>query len=342
VNVDSPLPFSIHRLWYELYLQIAATHLQTGNQSANTVAFKNDDDGQPLDRGEALAVRPPTLLPQDNSAGASPKVYLSQSPLNIRRQLEGLAFRLRDTRYDFLFRPGSWLPDQDGHVENDLDEILAGWLQCDKPVTILDLSGAPREIIHILVGALLRIVNDSLFWSRSLAEGGRERPLLVVLEEAHAYLGKDDAGPAARMVRRIVKEGRKYGIGAMVVSQRPSELDPTILSQCGTIFSLRLTNSTDRGQVAAAAQENLEGLFSLLPILRTGEAIVVGDAVHIPTRALITAPPPDRRPASEDPAIFETRFAGGWNRHREVSDYAEVVRLWRRQSIRSNDDTDGE
>jgi DNA helicase HerA-like ATPase len=144
------------------------------------------------------------------------------------------------------------------------------------------------------------------------------------------------------MVRRIVKEGRKYGIGAMVVSQRPSELDPTILSQCGTIFSLRLTSSTDRGQVAAAAQENLEGLFSLLPILRTGEAIVVGDAVHIPTRALITAPPPDRRPASEDPAIFETRFAGGWNRHREVSDYAEVVRLWRRQSIRSNDDTDGE
>lgn len=330
-NVDSPLPFSIHRLWYELYLLISATHLQTGNQSQATVAFRQGPTG-PVDRGDALSVRPPDLLPQDNSAGASPKVYLSQSALNIRRQLEGLAYRLRDTRFDFVFRPGQWLPAEDGKVEQDLDNLLADWLQCDKPVTILDLSGIPRDIVHVLVGALLRIVNDALFWSRRLAEGGRERPLLVVLEEAHAYLSKDDTGAAARMVRRIVREGRKYGIGAMVVSQRPTELDPTILSQCGTLFALRLTNSADRSQITAAAQDNLDGLFSLLPILRTGEAIIVGEAVHIPTRALITPPPLDRRPASEDPTVFETRFAGGWNRLREASNYGEVARLWRAQT----------
>jgi hypothetical protein len=333
-NVDSPLPFSIHRLWYELYLRIAATHLVTGGQSLESVAYRRGPDGQPVDRGDAMSVRSPTLLPQDQSAGATPKVYLSQNPLNIRRQLEALAYKLRDTRFDFMFRPGPWLPAEDGHVANDLDSLLAGWLQCDKPVTILDLSGVPREIIHILVGALLRIVYDALFWSRRLAEGGRERPLLVVLEEAHAYLSRDDSGPAARMVRRIVREGRKYGIGAMVVSQRPVELDPTILSQCGTLFALRLTNSADRSQVTAAAQDNLEGLFSLLPILRTGEVIIVGDAVHIPTRALIAAPPPERRPSSEDPTIYETRFAGGWNRLREPSNYAEVIRLWRAQTAR--------
>jgi DNA helicase HerA-like ATPase len=331
-NVDAPVPFSIHKLWYDLYLLVSATHTQTGNQSASTVAYRTVN-GIPVDTGDALQVRTPDLLPQDISAGANPKVYLSQSQLNIRRQLDGLAYRLRDGRFDFLFRPGKWLPAEDGNVHSDLDALLEDWLDCrDRPITILDLSGVPREIIHVVVGVVLRIVYDALFWARNLSEGGRERPLLVVLEEAHAYLAKDDAGPAAKVVRRIVREGRKYGIGAMIVSQRPSEIDPTILSQCGTTISLRLTNSTDRSQVTAAAQDNLEGLFSLLPILRTGEAIVVGDAVHIPTRVLVRPPPVGRRPASEDPVVFEQTYAGGWNRKLEEGDYGEVIERWRRQN----------
>jgi len=193
----------------------------------------------------------------------------------------------------------------------------------------------PREVINTLIGVLLRIIYDSMYWARFLSEGTRERPLVVVLEEAHAYLGRDERGPAARMVRRIVREGRKYGIGVVVVSQRPSEIDPTILSQCGTFFSLRLTNSQDRAQVATAAPDNLEGLFSLLPILRTGEAIVAGEAVHIPTRVLIQAPPEGRRPASEDPVVYEPGLPGGWNRPQEPADYAEVVELWRRQDPKS-------
>ena len=336
LNVDTPVPFSIHQLWYELHLLVISTHLQTGNQSVNTVAFEKDTSGNVVDQGDAMAVRPPKCKPQDTSSGAVPKVYLSQSTLNIRRPLEGLAYKLRDSRYNFLFRPGPWLPDVDGKPEKDLDELLISWLKCDKPITILDLSGVPREILNILIGALLRIIYDSLFWARNIPEGGRERPLLVVLEEAHAYLGKDDAGPAAQAVRRLVKEGRKYGIGAMIISQRPVEIDTTILSQCGTFFAMRLGNAQDRSQVTSVVSDNLEGLFAMLPILRTGEAIVVGEAVHIPIRAMIDSPPKNRRPDSQDPVVYDDFGPGGWNRDREPSDYEEVVELWRKQNPMSS------
>ena len=175
-----------------------------------------------------------------------------------------------------------------------------------------------------------------------MPEGGRERPLLVVLEEAHAYLGEGQKGSASIAIRRIAKEGRKYGIGAMLVSQRPSEIDPTILSQCGTIFALRLANNIDRSHVRSAASDVLEGLFNMLPVLRTGEAIIVGEAVNLPIRTLIDRPHPDRRPDSGDPAVVvrgsETEgfdSPGGWNQRRDPSDYGEALELWRRQESRS-------
>ena len=96
--------------------------------------------------------------------------------------------------------------------------------------------------------------------------------ILLLMEEAHNYLNNE--GSALPVVQKIVKEGRKYGIGAMIVSQRPSEVNSTILSQCGTFFALRLANATDRGHITSAVTDNLEGLTSMLPILRTGEAII--------------------------------------------------------------------
>ena len=331
LNVDTPVPFSLHQLWYELHLLLKSTHLQAGNQSLDTVAYEKDEDGNIIDQGDALEVRPPKCKAQ-----ADKKIFLSQSILNIRRPLEGLAYKLRDSRYDFLFRPGDWLPDIKGTPEKDLDELIEQWLGCEKPVTILDLSGVPREILNTLIGALLRIIYDSLFWARNIPEGGRERPLLVVLEEAHAYLGREDVGPASQAVRRIVKEGRKYGISAMIISQRPSEIDSTILSQCGTFFAMRLTNTLDRSQVTSTVTDNLEGLFSMLPILRTGEAIIVGEAVHIPIRAMIDPPPKNRRPDSQDPIVYDDEIPGGWNKEREPSDYSEVIELWRKQDPRSS------
>jgi hypothetical protein len=341
LTVDTPVPFSIHKFWFDLHRLVNATHTVSGGQSEQTEALLLDGNNQPVQPGDPMKVVPPKYRPHTQAAG-SEKIYLSNSPLNIRRPLEGLASKLRDPRFDFLFQPGPWCPDVDGVPQEDLDSLLEQWIGGVHSIAILDLSGVPVSILTNLIGVLLRIIYDALFWARNLSEGGRERPLLLVLEEAHNYLGQGDMGPAAIAVRRIVKEGRKYGIGMMIVSQRPSEIDATILSQCGTILAMRLSNPTDRAQVTGTVTDNLEGLLSMLPVLRTGEAIIIGEAVHLPVRTLIDPPSKDRRPDSGDPAVFvgsdETEYPagpGGWNRQREKSDYKEVVAVWRKQEPRS-------
>jgi len=328
LTVDSPVPFSIHRLWFEFHRAMYATHTVAGGQSEKTEALLMDSSGNPVERGDALKVIPPRYQPHTQ---ASPRIYLSQSPLNFRRQLDALASRLRDPRFDFLFRPRPWLPDLDGNVEQDLDTLLESWIGGPQSITILDLSGVPISVLNSLVGVLLRIIYDALFWARNVSEGGRQRPLLIVLEEAHAYISQDQPGGAGQAVRRIVKEGRKYGIGALVVSQRPAEIDATILSQCGTLFAMRLSNSADRAHVTGAVTDNLEGLLAMLPVLRTGEAIILGEAVRLPVRTQLEPPPPNRRPDSADPLVYDDEGPGGWNRKRERSNYKEVVTIWRKQ-----------
>lgn len=329
LTVDSPVPFSIHKLWFDLHKLVNATHTATGaGQNEESEALLLDNKGQPVELGDAMKVIPPRYQPQ-----ADKSIYLSSSKLNLRRPLETLASRLRDPRLAFLFAPGRWTVQLDGKIDADLDELLQGWLGGDRPATILDLSGVPPTIIRTLVGVLLRVVYDALFWGRRLAEGGRERPLLVVLEEAHAYIRAGESTPAAEAVQRIVREGRKYGIGAMVVSQRPSELDSTVLSQCGTLFALRLANSHDRGHVTGTVSDNFGGFLDALPLLRTGEAIVVGEAVHMPMRMTVEPLPDDRRPDSGDPPVYDPRGPGGWNRQREPENWAELVATWRRQGF---------
>lgn len=337
MTVDTPVPFSIHRLWYELHRYVCSTHKDKGaNQSDATEAIEQGQDGQPL-LGDIMSVKPPKYQPI--TSGGTDRVYLSGAPLNIRRQILATESLLRDTRYDFMFRPGPWCPQPtlqnlNAQPAEDIDSLLKSWVGGDKPITILDLSGVPVSILIDLVGVLLRLLFDALFWARHLPEGGRMRPLLFVLEEAHSYLNSGNEGAASAAARRIVKEGRKYGLGAMIVSQRPAEIDPTILSQCGTMFAMRLANATDRSHVAGTVSDNLEGLFNMLPALRTGEAIIVGEAVHLPLRALIDAPAKNRRPDSHDPKIYDPDSGGGWNRQRQTEDYARVLEKWRSENPR--------
>lgn len=334
LNVDTPVPFSIHNLWLNFHRLLYATHTVSGNQSMATEALLLGADGNPVATGDATRVIPPQYRAQTQEAGEQ-KIYLSKSSLNMRRSVDRLASRLRDPRFDFLFRPGPWCPNTDGIPSKDLDVLLKQWIGGPNPITVLDVSGIPPTVLTDLVGVVLRLVYDALFWGRNLSEGGRERPLLVVLEEAHQYLSQGDTRSAAMAVRRIVKEGRKYGVGAMIVSQRPSEVDTTILSQCGTILAMRLSNTSDRAHVKGVVTDNLEGLLSSLPVLRTGEAIIVGEAVHLPIRTVVDMPIESRRPDSRDPRVYEDEGPGGWNRKREASDYAELVQVWRRQMPRS-------
>ncbi|WP_196806962.1 ATP-binding protein [Rhodanobacter sp. OR87] len=341
VTVDTPIPFCLHKLWFELHKREHHTLIPRPGTASDEVdpAYVLDANGQPVQLGDAMSVTPPLYRTIKTTGPAPERVQQSRDIIGIRQQLAGLASKLRDPRLAFIFNPGDWLPDIDGKTVKDLDAVLEGWIGSPRPITILDLSGIPSSILNELIGALLRVLYDAVFWARNLPEGGRERPLLIVLEEAHAYLSKDNSGSAALAVRRIAKEGRKYGVGMMIVSQRPSEIDSTILSQCGTIFAMRLSNDADRGHITSAASDNLKGLFDMLPVLRTGEAIVVGEAVSLPVRTLVTPPPIDRRPDSVDPRVVERGNEnvgfdgpGGWGQRRDPNDYKPMVRQWRRQS----------
>jgi hypothetical protein len=344
LTVDSPVPFCIHKLWFDFHQREHRTVIPKPGAAADDLetAYVLGEGGKPAQIGDAMSVTPPQYRTVKTTGPANERVQWGPDPLNMRRQLAVLASKLRDPQLAFLFNPDKWRPGLDGKVAKDLDALLADWIGSPSPIAILDLSGIPSTVLVDLIGALLRILYDALFWARNLPEGGRERPLMVVLEEAHAYLGKGHTGAAASAVRRIAKEGRKYGVGVMIVSQRPSEIDPTILSQCGTIFAMRLANDLDRGQVSGSASDNLKGLFDILPILRTGEAIIVGEAVSLPIRTLIDAPEKGRWPDSRDPRVIVRgdpnkdgyEGEGGWGAPRHPEEYAIVMRQWRKQSPR--------
>lgn len=337
LNVDSPIAFSLKKLWHELYVECFATYYSknAGNPLDN-LAYEKDAEGNEL-KGSIEAAIPPIFRKPKNDKDDPEKINYLPGSLNVGQQLLSLGAKLRIPRFDFLFKPGEWTPSEDGKTEKDLDSLIKEWIGSDKPITILDLSGVPISILNTIIGVLLRIVYEGLFWARNLSQGGKNRPLLLLMEEAHNYLNAE--GSALTIVQKIVKEGRKYGIGAMIVSQRPSEVNSTILSQCGTFFALRLANTTDRGHITSAVTDNLDGLTSMLPILRTGEAIILGEAVKLPMRALIEAPPKDKRPDSQDPIIYDekdldnTMLPGGWGIKMEDNpNYEEFLEAWRSQS----------
>jgi hypothetical protein len=343
VTVDTPLPFSVFRLWYDLYTSQYATHTASSNQNQSETTRAYIEEGAPPKKkvGDADKLEPPQFRPEDKSGTI--KIYLGAFNNLPKKPLDILEDKLRDPRMGFLFKPGEWSVAVDGSTKADLDSLLASWVGEDAPLTVFDLSGVPIAVVDDLVGAVLRILYDALFWGRLKQEGGRARPLLVVLEEAHVYLGSGSKGRAATAARRIAKEGRKYGVGLMLVSQRPSEVDTTILSQCGTVVALRLTNDSDRTQVTSCASDNLKGLFSMLPILRTGEALIVGEAVNMPIRAMIDRPAEGRRPDSDDPLVVVPRGidgkrtkSGGWTEPVEQENYAPVVKAWRTQDPKAN------
>jgi DNA helicase HerA-like ATPase len=313
ITSNTPLPYRLKKIWFDLCHEDGVNY----SDAAMTIpAYSPNGEG---DFEELISSKfiPPGAgqsLPKKGGTGA------------MKRQLDLMKSRLLDTQYSFLLEPGDWNPDREGNVEKDLDALLADWLGHDKPITIFDLSGMPSARLTLLLGAVLDIIFEAAIWGRNVSEGMRERPLLIVLEEAHRYLAKSETGHAKEMVQRIAKEGRKFGVGAMIVSQRPSEIDETILSQCGTIISLRINNSTDRGIVKAAMSDGLAGIVDSLPILRTGEAVVVGEAAQLPTRCRFNVLPDDKYPNSGDPKIGEK-----WNAERSPEDYSKLVGAWRNQ-----------
>jgi uncharacterized protein len=317
ITADSPIAFSIRRLWFELEDVERATFSHRSDQTQDTRE-------QRIATGDAETLVAPEYPPA-TSYNTPP--YYNSDRRGIRRQLDFMRARLLDSRFAFMFEAADeWHPSEDGRVKADLDLLFATWVGGPQPVTILDVSGLPSEVLDIVVGTMLNITYSALFWGMKLPVGGKHQPLLVVLDEAHRFLPGGADTSATRACSRIAKEGRKYGVGLMTVTQRPSDIDSAVLSQCGTMVALRVTNGVDRGAVTATVPDDLGGLTALLPSLRTGEALVLGDALQVPSRVRIHKAP--SRPVGDDPNL-----PAAWQTARpDPSGYSEALARWRAQS----------
>ncbi|UWG96249.1 ATP-binding protein [Dehalobacter sp. DCM] len=319
VTADSPIPFSIKQLWFELDDFERQTFQERANPEKMTTKIVE---------GNADSLISNEYQPASAGGGAP---FLNNQAKGILSFLDSIRLKLKDSTYNFLFQPGNFAPNLEGKVNKDLSDLLFDWLGGKKPITILDLSGIPSEIMVSISGTLLKIIYDALFWGQNLHVGGKEQPLLIILEEAHNYLQAGEKSISSRTVQTIAKEGRKYGVGLGLVTQRPSELDETVLSQCGTIIALRMNNSKDRGHIRAAIQDELQTMIDLLPSLRTGEGIISGEGVRIPSR--IQFYKLSNSPKSSDPKVSEK-----WMEEKEIKldDYKQLITLWRNQKLKED------
>ncbi|CAH0354243.1 ATP-binding protein [Aquabacterium sp. CECT 9606] len=227
-----------------------------------------------------------------------------------------------DKRFSFLVRP-------DTEVTDGLVDIIKQYLRIpvdDKPISIIDLSGIPSDVVDVVVSVLCRMVFDFAVWSPRPVKV----PILLVCEEAHRYAPRSDAAafqPTKQALARIAKEGRKYGVSLGLISQRPSELAETILSQCNTLIALRMSNEQDQHFVQRALPDAVRSLIDSLPTLRSQEALIVGEGTAVPVRVRFSDLAEDRRPHSAD-----VPFAALWCTDTADAAYVtDIVRRWRQQ-----------
>lgn len=303
VGADTPVPFDLNAVWFQLDYDNNATYSQASGKGDPEV------DGE----GSAECLTPTRFRPYAMGSTAPFKGPMfglyGTAPDRLR-------LRLKDPQFHFFLEPKA-----DPEGSDPLPDVIVNWLGDDRPLSVLDFSGVPSEATDLAVGLVLKMLFELSV--RSSTKGvGRPRPVLVVLEEAHRYLGDSTTTRVAKeSANRIAREGRKYGIGLLLVTQRPSELPETALSQVGTIIALRLTNGTDQSTVKAALPDAVAGLADALPALRTGEAVVSGEAVTLPCRVQISRPNP--RPEADDPSLES------WRRSPTANDVQDVIARWR-------------
>lgn len=236
------------------------------------------------------------------------------------RFLIRLQSKLNDVRYDFLLKPTKRT------TSASLATLLRDFVGLGdpkRPVTVIDLSTVPFDVRPTVAAQIGRLAFEFNYWNPQY----REFPLLLVCEEAHAYVTRDSSSQyagARKSMERIAKEGRKYGVGLAVVSQRPHELSETVLAQCGTFLCLRITNPNDQSYVKNLVPEAERGLVDILAGLGRGECLALGEAVPLPTRFQFYRPSPV--PNSED-----IDFYNKWKDGPDDINVEAIVDRWRRQ-----------
>ena len=213
-----------------------------------------------------------------------------------------------DPRYTFMFDNANVGGDTMAEVISHLFRLPAN----GRPMTIMQLAGFPAEVVDSVVSVVCRMAFDFGLWSDGVS------PLLFVCEEAHRYASADrnvGFGPTRKAISRIAKEGRKYGVYLGLVTQRPAELDATIISQCNTLFSMRLANDRDQALLRSAVSDAAANLLSFVPSLGTREVLAFGEGVALPTRLRFKEVPPHQLPRSEATISTAPSIADGHDMH---------------------------
>lgn len=340
LTVDTPIYFSF-------------ADLKTYAENLNDARFIVNDDRLAFSQ---LALR--SLPPEEqgklmrtqrcqfnrgNPQGETPHPYFFGKLLGL---VDKIDTKFNDRRYEFLLKPiehglqssyfADYIKDVEGTAQtsnlmNHLIKLLTGRVEPRSNLTIIDLSGIPHEIIDVTVAILTRLIFDLNFWTPP----DRRHPTLLVFEEAHNYIPRiEREGQFAReAVERVAKEGRKYGVSAMIVSQRPSEVSETVLSQCNSFIIMRISNPEDQKYVSRVVGDHFAGVIEMLPVLRPGEGFVLGDSVLMPMRILIDMPNPTPQSANMD--YFEH-----WTRPDLEDNLDDIIDHWRRQDRTRIEDVD--
>ncbi len=331
-NVDTPIYFSLdHFLTYAQNMNQARFVINTDRYAFSRTALRNLS----LPEQEEILLTQKSQFNQGNPQGEIPHALYFQKLTGLIDQIE---HKYNDKRYDFLLHPVehakksklfSGLFPQIMEERTDWSEMivwlikmLTGDLEPRKNLTIVDLSGIPFDIIDLTIGLITRLIFDYNFYTPV----NFRRPIVMVFEEAHTYIPDNEIRNSfARVsVERVAKEGRKYGVSAIVVSQRPSELSRTVLSQCNNMIVLRMNNPEDQHYITKVVSDQFANLIQMLPILSPGEAFVLGDSVPMPLRTLIT--PPERRPASNN-----VDFVEAWSKSQPPELLDQTITRWLKQ-----------
>lgn len=238
------------------------------------------------------------------------------------RFLARIAGKLRDRRYGFLFQAPEELHSYEAF--HGVGKQLLEFARKNGRIKVVDFSEVPSDVLPVMLGIVARLIYYLQFWMPD----EKRHPVALVCDEAHIYLPRDKGNPnqrrAVESFEKIAKEGRKYGVSLMIVSQRPSDVSATILSQCNNVMALRLTNSNDISAVKNMMPESMTSFMEMLPVLDIGEALVVGDAVLLPSRIRINKP-------DEEPLSATIDFWTEWSRKDVSPDWVLAAENMRRQ-----------
>jgi len=332
-NVDTPVYFPLDQLrMYAQNMNEARFIVNSGRYAFARTAARN----MTPEEQEDMILTQRVQFNQGQAQGEIPHPFYYQK---LNGFVDLIDHKLNDRRYDFMLRP----IEQAGRSEvfkqfmppakQDDDQALAdwsnalGWLvkvftgqfEPRRNLAIVDLSAIPFEIVDLTVGLLTRLIFDFNFYSQSETR----QPVVLVFEEAHNYVPRENHRQSfARLaVERVAKEGRKYGVSAIIVSQRPSELSHTVLSQCNNMIVMRLNNPEDQSYVTKVVSDQFADLVKMLPTLKPGEGFVIGDSVAMPMRTLIQLP--DTQPNSENIDFFDR-----WSQQHKSEDLQETMQHW--------------